>query len=87
MELSINFASTEEVYGVNPKELANMTYKEALERKLEYVKRSLRETAYDIYSAYGDNSVGYEEYSAANLKYKRLVKALELVELQLSELE
>jgi len=83
-EGSINFKSTKEVYGVDPKVLANMSYKDATQLKLEYANKKYKEVADKIFQAKHDTP--YEELVQLDMELNRLSKAIALCELQLEEI-
>ena len=83
------FKGTKEVYGVDPKVLANMTYKEATELKLAYAKRELNKLAAEMKTQWDVQSFTRENYArlaSLNRKFNELQKAIKLAELQLEEL-
>ena len=74
--------STLELYGVNPKELANMPYKDALKVKLEGLWGRKKSLADELYRC-------TDGISASRIQdnLRRVMKAIDLVELQIEEIK
>ena len=84
--MSKRLKSTVEIYGINPEELKNLTYEEALKRKLEGVKQKYNEAVDTLFKMYRDPDVPYVAFSEQNEWVKYLTKAANLTELQIAEL-
>jgi uncharacterized lipoprotein YehR (DUF1307 family) len=83
MSPTSNFKGTKEVYGVDPKELADMSYKKATRLKYEYAKAKKKEIVKKMFS---NSQMPYEEVSKLNMELNKIEKAIELAELQLEEI-
>ena len=84
------FKGTKEVYGVDPKVLAEMSYKEATQLKLEFAKSELKKLSEEMKKRWDSTTFSREDYarlSALNKKFTELQKAIKLAELQLAELQ
>lgn len=77
------FDSTEELYGVSPKVLANMTYKNALETKKQGLLKRKRRVADEMFLATDYDT----EVAPLQVSLKKVTKALQLVDLQLEEIK
>jgi serine/threonine protein phosphatase PrpC len=82
----VAFDKTEEIYGVDPITLANMTYKEALETKKEHVEAKILLCSDKLKDFYKKH-VPYEEISSLLQRLNKLNKAKELINLQLEEIK
>jgi len=88
-----NFKSTEELYGVPPKVLADLPYKVAIELKKEHAQEKVIETLNelaDLYKLQRDDPDGkryYDKIAKLDASLNSYLKAIELAELQLAELE
>jgi len=78
--------STIEIYGIEPETLKDLPYKEALQRKLEGVKKTYCEAVNLEFEMY-KSKTPYEILAEQNEWIKYLRKALALTELQLEELK
>ncbi len=79
------FKSTEEVYGVNPMELAEMKYWEAEIVKYTHAKRKYADVIEKMFSLPLEKEL-YYEHVALNEEMKKYDKAIKLAELHLIEI-
>jgi hypothetical protein len=79
--------STQEIYGIAPETLRDLSYPEALERKLSGVKQAYAKACQEAEKMYSSGEYGYEQISEQNEWIKYLKKAWNLTELQLEELK
>jgi hypothetical protein len=80
-----NFRPTIEVYGVDPKVLADMTYRDACILKYIHVKDMFKDATDKSFSLEQNND-NYEELVRLDVEAKKHEKAIKLLELQLSEI-
>jgi hypothetical protein len=79
--------STQEIYGIAPETLRDLSYPEALERKLSGVKEKYLDACKVAENMYSSGKHSYEQISEQNEWIKYLKKAWNLTELQLEELK
>ena len=83
------FKGTEEVYGVDPRVLAGMSYEEATRIKLEFAKNEYKRVAKEIYELGNLKTFDADSYfklTQLDVRLKELMKAISLAELQLDEI-
>jgi len=79
------FQPTEKVYGVDPKILVDMSYKDAIILKYKNAKERKKQVANEMFN----KTIGPENYNKfirLDAELRKLDKAIELCELQLEEI-
>ena len=79
--------STQELYGIDPKELKLLTYHEALQIKLEACEKRIWEVAKKLNGFYSNGNSDYVSISKINEDLKILNKAKKHLEKLIGELE
>jgi len=81
----IHFRPTQEIYGVDPKELAEMSYKDAAIIMYVHSKR-MYEDACDRYFSLPINKEHYNESVSLSLEMEKYLKASKLASVKLNEI-
>jgi len=84
--MKLRLKSTREIYGIEPETLRDLPYKEALQLKLEGVKKTYGDAVTREFEMYKAKNP-YEELAEQNEWIKYLQKARILTELQIEELK
>lgn len=78
----MNFQSTLSLYGVEPKELSKMDYGRALNVKYLGLLKRKKELANDLFEC-----VNYTKAVEIQVDFKKIMKAIDLVKLQIEEIK